>query len=67
MATKKYVSDSKLQYFWNKIKTFVNNNVPTRTSQLTNDSNFIDTSYKLYATDDNNGTVTIHFGTIVNE
>lgn len=67
MANKKYVSDSKLQYFWSKIKLFVNNSIPTKTSDLTNDSNFIDTSYQLYATDDNNGTVTIHFGTIVNE
>lgn len=64
---KKYVSDTKLQYFWNKIKLFVNNNIPTKISDLTNDSNFIDTSYKIYATDDNNGNVTIHFGTTINQ
>lgn len=36
--------------------------IPTKTSQLINDSNFIDTSYQIYVTDDNNGNVTIHFG-----
>lgn len=36
--------------------------IPTKTSQLTNDSSFIDTSYQIYVTDDDNGNVTIHFG-----
>lgn len=50
-----YTNDAKT-----KIKTMLD--IPTKTSELTNDSNFINTSYQIYATDDDNGNVTIHFG-----
>lgn len=35
MATKKYVSDSKLQYFWNKIKTYITNAISGKQDALT--------------------------------
>jgi len=35
MATKKYVSDSKLQYFWNKIKTYITNAISGKQDTLT--------------------------------
>ena len=50
-----YTNDAKT-----KIKTMLD--IPTKTSELTNDSNFINTSYQIYAIDDDNGNVTIHFG-----
>lgn len=67
-----WLDNNGLAHFWVKIKTTLANyalksELPTKISDLTNDSNFIDTSYKIYATDDNNGTVTIHFGTNVNQ
>lgn len=37
----KYLDDNGLIYFWSKIKTWVNSVLPTKTSDLTNDSGFI--------------------------
>ena len=41
MATKKYLDDNGLLYLWGKIKSLVTGSVPTKTSELTNDSGFI--------------------------
>lgn len=40
----KYLDDNGLIYFWSKIKTWVNSVLPTKTSQLNNDSGFITSS-----------------------
>lgn len=37
----KYLDDNGLIYFWSKIKTWVNSVLPTKTSELTNDSGYI--------------------------
>lgn len=37
----KYLDDNGLLYFWQKIKTYVSTVLPTKTSDLTNDSGFI--------------------------
>lgn len=37
----KYLDNNGLLYFWQKIKTLVSGSVPTKTSQLTNDSGYI--------------------------
>lgn len=39
MATKKYVSDTKLQYFWNKIKTYITNAISGKQDTLTAGTN----------------------------
>lgn len=44
MATKKYLDDNGLLYLWGKIKSLVSGSVPTKTSDLTNDSGFITSS-----------------------
>lgn len=44
MATKKYLDDNGLLYLWGKIKALVTGSVPTKTSDLTNDSGFITTA-----------------------
>ena len=37
----KYLDNDGVLYLWNKIKSLVSNAVPTKTSDLTNDSGFI--------------------------
>lgn len=44
MAIRKYLDDNGLLYLWGKIKSLVSGSVPTKTSELTNDSGFITSS-----------------------
>lgn len=41
MATKNYLDKTGLLYFWGKVKDWVSGKIPTKTSQLTNDSGYI--------------------------
>lgn len=41
MSEKKYLDNNGLLYLWQKIKEYVTTKLPTKTSQLTNDSGFI--------------------------
>lgn len=41
MSEKKYLDNNGLLYLWQKIKDYVTTKLPTKTSQLTNDSGFI--------------------------
>lgn len=45
MATEKRTLDENgVLYLWNKVKAYVTGKLPTKTSQLTNDSGFITTA-----------------------
>ena len=44
MATKTYVDKTGLLYFWGRVKEWVTGRIPTKTSQLENDSRFITAS-----------------------
>jgi hypothetical protein len=44
MATKTYVDKTGLLYFWGRVKEWVTGKIPTKTSQLENDSRFITAS-----------------------
>lgn len=41
---KRTLDENGVLYLWNKVKTFVTSKLPTKTSQLTNDSGFITSS-----------------------
>ena len=56
MSSKKYLDKAGLTYFWEKIKSAISDAIPTKTSDLTNDSNYVtDASY---VHTDNNYTTT---------
>lgn len=38
-----YINKTGLEYFWAKIKNYVSTHIPSKTSDLTNDSGFITT------------------------
>lgn len=44
MKKKRTLDENGVLYLWNKVKTFVTSKLPTKTSQLTNDSGFITSS-----------------------
>lgn len=41
---KRTLDENGVLYLWNKVKSFVTSKLPTKTSQLTNDSGFITSS-----------------------